>query len=464
MTNRARHFSLRVRLMAVGLVGLAVATGIGSVALYGVLWFTGLHSLDRSSTATAAEVVDLVKTHRLPDPIPVAGTQIVQVVDTRGRVVSASGNADQLTTLLDPAELRRAVSKPVEVSGSRIGLSSELRVTAVRASGTSRTVVVAQQLDEIQRSAKVLRRALLLTFPALLIALGLIAWRVIGATLRPVEELRSGAERISGSGRDERLPVTGSGDEVHALALTLNSMLDRLSDSRERQRSFVADVAHELRSPLASMRTQLEVAERLGEGGELVDDLHLDVMRMSALVEDLLTLARLDADAVPLHPSTSLNVQDLLGTVATKYAGQRVQVTLGDSDPALLAEADSEELVRVLGNLVENALRFAKSRIVLSAGRIGGQVVIRVDDDGPGVQPADRERVLERFSRLDEARDRDAGGSGLGLAIVSELIRRRGGEVRLTRSPYDGLRVEVALPDPARPTPMTGDTSSNAFR
>lgn len=446
MTVRVPRLTLRTRLTAIGVAGLAIATGIGSIALYGLLWFTGLHTLDRSSTATSAEVAGLVQANRLPQPIPVTGSQIVQVVDARDRVLSASSNADELTALLQPDEVRRALSGPLEVSGSRLGLRGSLRVTATRATSRGDVVVVAQQLDDLHQSARILRNSLLLTFPALLLALGLIAWRVIGATLRPVEELRSTAQRISGSGHDERLPVPGSGDEVDALALTLNSMLDRLSDSRARQRSFVADVAHELRSPLAAMRTQLEVAERLGEGSPLTDDLHRDVLRMSALVEDLLTLARLDGDAAPLHPSTPLDVSALLGAVAARYVDRRVPITVEPATAPTWAAGDADELERVVGNLVENALRHAAGKVVLSGRPEHSRVVIRVDDDGPGIGVVDRDRVLERFTRLDEARDRDAGGSGLGLAIVTELVRRRGGDVQLTVSPYGGLRVEVTLP------------------
>lgn len=442
------RLTLRGRLMAIGLLGLAVAIGIGSVTLYAVLWFTGVNTLDRSSAATEAEVAALVDADRLPDPIPVTGSQIVQVVDARQRVVSASVNADRLTSLLQPEELSRALSDPVEVPGSRVGLDSPLRVSAVRAGpeGKQVSVVVAQQFDEVERSARVLRSALLITFPLLLAVLGLIAWRVIGATLRPVEALRAGAERISGSGDRDVLPVPQSDDEVHALAVTLNSMLDRLARSQERQRSFVADVAHELRSPLASMRLQLEVAQRLGEGGELAGELHDDVVRMSGLVEDLLVLARLDADVAP-SPAEPVDLVVVVRGLVGRYAGQRVPVVL-DAAPAadVVVELGAGELERVLGNLVDNAVRHAVSEVRLSVVPAGARVVVRVDDDGPGIPAADRDRVFERFARLDDARDRDAGGAGLGLAIVREVVRRRGGEARLVDSPHGGLRVEVELP------------------
>jgi signal transduction histidine kinase len=429
--------------MAIGLLGVAVALAVGGSVLYAVLHYVGLRTLDRSAAATAQDVVALVRSDRLPDPIPVTGAQFVQVVDSRDRVVSASQNADRLTSLLTPREVRAALSTPVAVSGSRNGLASRLRVTATRAPH-GEVVLVAQQLDQLERSAQGLRRALLVTFPVLLVVLGLIAWRVIGATLRPVEALRAGAERISGSGRDERLPEPGTDDEIGALARTLNSMLDRLASSRERQRGFLADVAHELRSPLASMRTQLEVAQRLGEGGELVDGLHADTVRMASLVEDLLVLARLDADTAPRSPSGPVEVDEVVAAAVGRHTGGRVVVRAA-GEGGLRVEGDHDELVRVLTNLVDNAVRHAESRVEVGAERRGGRVALLVDDDGPGVPGGDRERVLQRFARLDEARDRDAGGSGLGLAIVRELVERRGGRVLLADSPLGGLRVEVLL-------------------
>ncbi|HEY6934421.1 MAG TPA: HAMP domain-containing sensor histidine kinase [Marmoricola sp.] len=441
-----RRLSLRGRLMTIGVLGLAVALGLGGAVLYGALRVAGVRTLDRSAAATARDVVALVRSDRLPDPIPATGAQIVQVVDRRGRVVSASPNADRLTAMLTLGEVQRALRSPVEVSGSRDGLSSRLRVSATTAPH-GEVVLVAQQLDQIQRGTRALATALLVTYPVLLLVLALIAWRVIGATLRPVEALRAGAERISGSGHEERLPVPATEDEIGALARTLNSMLDRLAAARERQRAFLADVAHELRSPLASIRTQLEVAQQLGEGGELVDGVHAEAVRMSTLVDDLLVLARLDADSAPPSPAAPVDVAAVLAGVAGRYADPRLSVRAPEA-AGLEVLGNPDELARVLGNLVDNALRHAAQLVQVTAERRGARVALLVDDDGPGVPPDARERVLERFTRLDEARDRDAGGSGLGLAIVAELVERRGGRITLLEAPLGGLRAEVLLPVP----------------
>jgi signal transduction histidine kinase len=304
---------------------------------------------------------------------------------------------------------------------------------------------VAQRIDDIEDSQRILRLTLLATYPLLLLVLALIAWRVIGAALRPVEMLRSTAERISGTGQDSRLPVPASRDEVHALAVTLNSMLDRLSASRTRQRAFVADAAHELRSPLSSMRTQLEVAERLGEDTEVTRDLHAEVTRMAALVEDLLVLARLDRDASPAKPPRPVALRDLLLDVARRQPGARVGVTTGVLPDAVVL-GDRDALRRVFGNLVDNAVRHAASTVHIEAQVRGSLVETLVSDDGTGVPEADRERVFDRFTRLDEARDRDAGGSGLGLAIVRELVHQTGGTVVLESGVAGGLVARVSLP------------------
>lgn len=445
-----RRLSLRGRLLVVGTVGVAVALAIGSLSLYVVLGLAGMRTLDASAGATTDDVVQLVEEGRLPEPIPVTGSQIVQVVDAQDRVLSASTNADRLTSLLVPGEVARALDSPITVPGSRIGLSSPLRVTAERAdpgSGGSarRTVLVAQQFDDVADAQRILGVTLLATYPLLLVVLVLIAWRVVGATLRPVEALRSAADEISGTGQRDRLPVPASHDEIHALALTLNSMLDRLAAARERQRSFVADAAHELRSPLASMRTQLEVAERRGEAPDALPDLIEEVQRMTGLVDDLLVLARLDATPEGAEPRP-VELDLLLGEVVARFAGARVPVTLLPGPTVTVELARPEHLDRIVRNLLTNGVRHARSQVHVELLTDDGEVRITVTDDGEGVPEDQREEVFERFTRLDQARDRDAGGSGLGLAIVRQLVEGLGGSVAIGGAAGCGAAVVVRLP------------------
>jgi signal transduction histidine kinase len=465
LRGRLQGLSLRARLMAVGVTGVALALALGSFVLYAVLTVTVNRAVDDSALASARAVAALVDNNAVPDPLPVSGSQVVQVVDASGAVDSASLSADRLTPLLRPAELARALAgERISVPGARAGLSGTLRAIAIptgsaSTSGTgsssssgpgsttvSPSVIVAVPVNDIEASQRILRDTLLVTYPPLVVIMALIAWRVIGWTLRPVETLRSGAARISGSDQDERLAVPESADEIRALALTLNDMLDRLAAARGRQRAFVADSAHELRSPLTSMRTQLEVAQHLGEGGELAADLLADVVRLSALVEDLLLLARAGSDTRPPSRRESLDVRALLVATASRYADARVPVSVTPGPP-VYASASSEELQRVVSNLVDNAVRHATSSVVLAVGAEAGHTVLTVVDDGPGIPAAERERVFERFARLDDARDRDAGGTGLGLAIVRELLRRSDGSISLHDNPAGpGLAAAVQLP------------------
>ena len=450
MTGRyLQRLSLRARLMGLGVMGVALALALGSLVLYAVLTFTLNRTVDDGALASAQTVSAMVTENTVPEPLPVSGSQVVQVVNGSGAVVSASVSADRLTPLLRPPELARALGgERISIPGSRAGLTGTLRAIAVRAGppSASRSIIVAVPVNDLEQSQDALRLTLLLAYTPLVVVMALIAWRVIGSTLRPVETLRSGAARISGSDQDERLAVPESADEIRALALTLNDMLDRLAAARNRQRAFVADAAHELRSPLASMRTQLEVAQHLGEGGELPIDLLADVARLSALVEDLLLLARAGADSNHPPVRESTDVRALLVATAERYADAPVPVSVADG-PALYANANPEELRRVVANLVDNAVRHASSHVDLVLRAESGGAVLTVLDDGPGIPTAERERVFERFARLDDARDRDAGGTGLGLAIVRELLHRSDGSISLQDNPCGpGLAAVVRLP------------------
>jgi signal transduction histidine kinase len=459
--------SLRSRLMVVGLAGVAGALLIGGLLLYAAVGA----ALDRATTdearSSAQDVALLVNDGRLPEPVPVSGAQLVQVLDSQNRVVGGSVAADRLTPIVSPAERQALTSgSAVRVPGARAGLSGQLQVAAVEAGPASDRVLVVAAVPtaDLETSRRVLRTLLLVLFPVFLALLAVIAWRVIGSALRPVEALREGAERI-GEAADpaERLPVGPAEDEISALATTLNGMLARLASANAQQRAFVADAAHELRSPLATMQTQLEVAERVGEGNELTHELLPEVRRMSALVEDLLVLARAETDgsgsAAPGAEVVSLS--RLLEETERRYASARVPVTvqLGGMRPGGAAAPDDtvharhDDLTRAIANLVDNAVRHAERTVTLSWERRGAALWLTVRDDGHGIPEADRDRVFDRFARLDEARDRDSGGSGLGLPITRELLRRNGARVWLEDA-RPGVRAVVAFDGAAsQPSP-----------
>jgi signal transduction histidine kinase len=441
--------------MAVGLVGVAGALVLGGLLLYAAVAV----SLDRATVgearSSADDVARLVEQDRLPDPVPVSGALVVQVLDGRNRVVAASATADRLTSIVTRAEAARlAAGGSFVVPGNRTGLSGELRLAAHEAGPADDRVLVVAGVPtaDLQTSQRALRTLMLVFFPLFLLLLAVIAWWVIGRTLRPVEELRRGAARIGESGDPtERLPVLPTHDEISALATTLNDMLARLASSSAKQRTFVADAAHELRSPLATMRTQLEVAQRGGEGGDLPAGLLPEVGRLAALVEDLLVLARSGSEA-GARDRAPVELGEVVRAVAARYAVARVPVVVappsGAAAEGAVVEVDRGDLERALGNLVDNAVRHASSRVTLG-WQATRELRAWVVDDGNGVPAHERERVFDRFARLDEARARDSGGSGLGLSITRELLRRNGARVWVEDA-APGLRAVVAFSRPQR--------------
>ena len=441
-----RRLSLRARLLLIGVIGLCAGFVLGGLALVAALGLTLQRSVDAEAEQTARDVAALVDAGALPQPVPVAGAHLVQVVDSLDRVRSASIDADRLVPILHSDEMARARGGDrLFVNGERLGVVGPVRVVAVPAGPADdrQTVIVARPMADVVRSLGVLRTTLLVVFPLLVVTLAVVAWRVIGATLRPVEALRLGAEEITGTGRSGQLPVPESRDEIQRLAVTLNGMLDRLEAGRARQREFVGDAAHELRSPLANMRTQLEVAQRLGERTDwagVADDLLADTTRLARLVDDLLLLARSD-EAGGVARAEPVELTSLVGDFAQRYPKATAAVAGGP----LWTSGDAGALQRVVANLLDNAVRHARSAVSVSARADGAYQVITVTDDGPGIPVEDRDRVFERFTRLDDGRARDAGGAGLGLAIVRELVRRHGGSVSLDDA-GPGLRVELRLP------------------
>ncbi len=454
--RRLLRLGVRGRLVLLATVALAVALAVAVVVLGVAVRAALLGSLDDAGRQRAQDVAALVEAGRVPDPLPVTGSAVVQVVDAGGRVLASSPGGDRLAPLVDAAALAAVrAGEGIGVDGARLGSAEPFRVVGATAGvddGT--TVLVATSAAEVDRALGVLRRVALLGVPLVLLATALLAWRVSGSALRPVEELRQGAERIAaaparppGPGRGG-LPVPPSGDEVARLAETLNAMLSRLDEAGDRQRAFLADAAHELRNPLGSVRTQLEVAAAnpsAQDWAAVCRDALTDVERMSALVADLLVLARLDSggDAAPGREPVDLVrvAREALGS-----NGSGAEVALHGRSPVTVA-GDARALSRVVANLLANATRHARSRVDVRVGVEGGDAVLDVVDDGPGIPPADRQRVFDRFTRLDAARARDDGGTGLGLAIVRAAVVQHGGTVEVLDGDGGvGATVRVRLP------------------
>lgn len=445
--RRVWRGSLRLRLTALTAGLLMVTLAVGALVLTSVLSAGRVSALDEVVRDRVDTVADLAEADRVPDPLPVAERgEIAQLLDADGRVLASSANASRTLPLLPEdtlAALRPDGDEVIVSTTTDSGYDPDARVALRNATyrGEPVVAVATVPLDEVRGLVGALRLALVVVVPVLTALLAATIWAVIGRALRPVDELRRAAADVARTGGSGSLPVPPVDDELAALARTLNDMLDRLETSAARQRSFVADAAHELRSPLASLRATLDVARAHPDAypqEEVVADAEREASRMQSLVDDLLLLARVGS--APLR-AEDVDLAALVRDVVDGEYGPVRAVTVdvrGDGR----ARCDAVATGRVVRNLVGNALRHAASRVVVTVA--DGSVV--VEDDGAGIPAADRERVFERFVRLDDAREREAGGSGLGLAIAREMAREQGGDVVLADADLGGLRARVVLP------------------
>ncbi len=464
-------WSLRLRLTIVAAGLFAVALALGATLLSMVVSSSRVAALDELVRASVTTVGQLATSDQLPAVLPATEPgEVTQLLDADGLVLATSASGSRTlavvpVSVLDDAERPAAdtpaqdssrLAEPVFVTTDRSAYAGGLvraAVLPVEWRGEPAWAVSALPLREVEGVVSALRVSLGAVVPLLTVALGGLVWALLGRALRPVEELRRGAELVTARGGPGSLPVPGAGgDELGALARTLNDMLDRLESSAARQRAFVADAAHELRSPVAALRVSVEIAQEHPEAytaAELADDLASEVQRLDRLVDDLLVLARLGATTARREPVDLRELVDgvvpgsVLAAGASRPAGSpapRVETT-----GAGTAATDPSASGRVVRNLVDNALRHASSRVLVHVS--DGEVV--VVDDGPGIAAGDRERVFERFTRLEDGRQRDAGGSGLGLSIAREVTRELGGDVRLDEAPGGGVRATVSLPHEA---------------
>ena len=455
--------SVRVRLVGATVGVLAVALGLGGWAL--------LRSVEGSQQSRLRAEVERrldVVADRLSEG---AGLQaaleaagpigLVQLVDpTTGDVLYAGSPGVAAVghraipfsaPLPDPGEQVAARVTDASVGGLAIELETITRT--IRTPRGTVAVVAAAPSDEVTRSVAAVRRALFVGLPLLLQLSTAAAWALVGRALRPVEAIRREAEAITGSTLHRRVPEPAVGDEVGRLARTMNGMLDRLEEASQRQREFVSDASHELRSPVATLRTELEVALAAADDTELraaVERALTSEARLEALLADLLLLASVEESATT-GPLEEVALDEVVAADAGRRPDQPVRVVVRGPSPAdgsAVVAGRRLQLERVVANLVDNAARHAAGTVhvgvEVDADR--REVVLAVDDDGPGIPVADRERVFERFTRLDGGRARADGGAGIGLALVRTIVRRHGGSARVADGPLGGARLEVRLP------------------
>jgi signal transduction histidine kinase len=464
--HRIAFGSVRVRITAVATLVVAIAITFAGVALVKVIEDRLVGQVRAQGqaqlAATEASLVDGGIAPELPAIVGLMG--FVQVFDSQGALVAGApdrfgvasvaasngvdGSSGTFANFLQSGVIVDGGTQvDVPIPGFAAAIPFELQSSTVHnAQGQAFTVLVASPLDGVQQSIDALKATLVKVLPFVVALVGLVAWLVVGRSLRPVEAMRREVESITATTMHRRVPEPRTTDEIGRLAHTMNAMLDRLETSAARQRQFVSDASHELRSPITAIRAELEVALHAGDRADwpqVAQGLLDEENRLEALVADLLLMASVDEqntgdDDAPV---------DMLALVkAEALRSRRVAVTVVSDIDAVYVTGRADQLGRVIGNLLDNAVRFAHRSVELALCSDGPIVRVTVDDDGPGIALHDRQRVFERFTRLDRSRARDAGGAGLGLALAKGIVERHHGTIHIGDSALGGAQLIVELP------------------
>jgi signal transduction histidine kinase len=422
--ERRRHWwpqSVRVRLTIVAALAFAIAI---SAAAFGLVKLVRTNLVDRIQETNQQQLNELAAAVQRGDLQP--------PTDSRNATCGVDIRTGQFVCFPSPPQ--------------RDGYDTARRQIDTQAGRI--TLVAQQSLNEVDRTVNSVTDVLIFAVPAMILLVALAAWYFTGRALQPVEAIRLEAEEITGATMNRRVPEPDTDDEVGRLARTMNAMLDRLETSSQRQRQFVSDASHELRSPLASIRTNLEVALRHADRTDwpsVANRALAEDVRMEDTVSELLELARLDESSGPvlLESLPDVDVDELV--LDDTVQPRRVPIDTTRVSAGRV-HGRREQLTRVVRNLVDNAARHAESRVAVELSTNDAEVVLIVDDDGPGIPVDERERVFDRFTRLDDGRARDAGGLGLGLSMVKAITEQHGGTVTIEDAPLGGARLRVRLP------------------
>jgi signal transduction histidine kinase len=439
--------SLRGRLVMLFVLGTSAVVTFSSIAIYARL----NAQIDRAvDDGLSSRVDDIAGALDLADPQIRADDAFALVLQPDGHVVAAAAAITQPTTVLTAEELRRAAASPLIIDRPVKGLGRHARLLAQSEDmGNSSVVVVTgTSLGTLFAARERLVRILAVAGPLLVAVLGVGAWLVVGAALRPVQRMSRQADEISRLDVGRRLPEPSS-TELAELADTLNAMLDRLARAFEHERAFVDDASHELGTPIAMLRTELELAVGSNDVGELraaVANALEETERLAQLTEDLLVLAREEALRVPMRPEP-VDMNALAARVVARF-GDKARKNLAISVAGTaMAWADPRRTEQIVDNLLSNAARFARHDIGVVIANSGERVRIAVADDGPGFPESFLAIAFDRFSQADSSRRRQGAGTGLGLAIVAALAAAQDGRVEARNGPpLGGAVVEIALP------------------
>jgi signal transduction histidine kinase len=441
--------SVRWRSTFAAVVVTALALGGAALVL--------LHSLSATATATLLREVQ----HRAAEvatqlakegPTELAGvlsvapdaSGVAQVIGPDGTVVARTASIGPMPiSSLRPPPGQQAESPQVVLAGDNDVAS--VAAIGVRVSGQDYVVLAAEPFGSVSDTVGAAGGVLAVGFPGLLLVVAVTVYRLVGRALAPVEAIRAEVSAIEQADLSHRVSVPGGQDEIARLARTMNDMLGRLERAQRSQRRFVADASHELRSPLATLRAHLDLASVMGGrlDGVASDAMSSELARLSGLVEDMLLLARADERGLALLPR-EVDLDDVLDAERVRLQ-RTTDLRVSAAIAPVKVMGNLAQLTRLVRNLIDNAARYAKSSVHLELRVDDARAVLEVSDDGPGIPEDERERVLHRFVRLDDARS--SGSGGLGLAIVAEIAAAYGGVVRVGDGPgHTGARLVVELP------------------
>ena len=469
-----RRLPIRMRVAAGFAAAMAIVLAATGMFLYSRLGADLARALDQDLRLRAEDLSVLVSdpgsslaaesNSRLIEP----GESFAQLLDRAGHVLDET-HLLGTSSLLRGREVAAALRQDRFFDRSSVpGLDEPARLLAgpVQRGGRYLVLVVGATRENRAEALRSLRTELLIAGPVALVLATLLGYTLAGAGLRAVDAMRRHAASISAERAHDRLPVPRTGDELQHLGETLNAMLDRLEQALERERGFVAEAGHELRTPLALLRAELDYAlhhaETDGELRAAIREASQETDRLVQLAADLLLLASSDQGQLPLQLER-FAVRVAMESVRQRFAWraeaeERLLVLDADDDPVI--EADRLRLEQALGNLLENALRHGEGTVTLSVVVADGAVELHVRDQGRGFPPDFLDRAFERFTRAEESRS--GHGAGLGLSIVQTIARAHHGKATAANQPEGGADVAIHLPASRRR--LTGGPSADAQR
>lgn len=428
------RWGIRARVTVLAALVVAATLIVSGIALSLLLRQSLITSLDATQLSRAKTVAAQAAAGDVPGVISSTANQssLVQIVDSAGAVVGATANIEgEQSVVARPPSGRQQTA--FTLANSPLDNGGEFRVQALPVTLKSGPgwVYVAGSLQQVDAATGNLLTLFSIGLPLVLLIVGFTVWRAVALALRPVDRITQRASAIGAVDLAQRVPVPQSRDEIARLATTMNEMLTRLEAAATRQNQFIGDASHELRSPLAALRIQVDVAlahPNPAEAGRVLTAVGDQVSRMIELTEDLLFLAK-DMEGGLSSPPAPVDVDELVLAEAKRLrASCALTISVGSFHAARVFGSE-RDLTRVLRNLTDNARAHARSEVLLSLSVRDGFAEVVVADDGVGIPAADRERLFERFARLDAARAHSStgGGFGLGLAIAAQIVSAHGG-------------------------------------